>query len=169
MLLRTDLHRMLVDAVRRIKPDAIHLAARCTGFDQDAGGVPLHFAKGSRVSSNALIAADGAHSRIRPAAFSPAVSQMPDVPTIAESGLPEFDVVTWNAIVTPADTPPEIVNCLARTIQDIVKDPAVRQRMAECGTTTISDGPAELRAFIQNQFSFWQKFVRESGLKTENQ
>ena len=93
--------------------------------------------------------------------------QLPDVPSIAESGLPEFDVVTWNAMVTPAGTPPEIVNRLAKTIHDTLKDPAVRQKMADFGTTTANEGPAELRAFVQAQFTFWQKFIRDSGLKVD--
>ncbi|MBS0337885.1 MAG: tripartite tricarboxylate transporter substrate binding protein [Proteobacteria bacterium] len=94
--------------------------------------------------------------------------QLPDVPSIAESGLPDFNVVTWNAMVTPAGTPPEVVNRLARVIQDTLKDPAVRQRMSDFGTTTSTEGPAELGAFVQAQYAFWQKFIKESGLKTGN-
>lgn len=93
--------------------------------------------------------------------------QLPEVPSIAESGLPEFDVVTWNAMVAAAGTPPEIVNRLAKVIQDTLKDPAVRQKMADFGTTTATEGPAELRTFVQGQFTFWQKFIKDSGLKVE--
>ena len=67
---RPDLLGVLIDAVRAIKPDAIHLNARCTGFEQDAGGVTLLLEKqGARMCGDALIGADGVHSRIRQGLF----------------------------------------------------------------------------------------------------
>lgn len=67
---RPDLLGVLIDAVRAIKPDAIHLNARCTGFEQDAGGVTLLMEKqGTRACGAALIGADGVHSRIRQGLF----------------------------------------------------------------------------------------------------
>jgi salicylate hydroxylase len=65
MIHRADLHQVLIDAVRALKPDAIHLDARCTGFDDDGNTVTLHLANGDRVCGDALIGADGVHSRIR--------------------------------------------------------------------------------------------------------
>ena len=64
MIHRADLHGVLLDAVRALKRDAIHLAARCTGFDDDAG-VTLHLADGTQVKGDAIVGADGVHSRIR--------------------------------------------------------------------------------------------------------
>ena len=69
MMHRADLHGVLIDAVRRVKPDAIRLDSRVTGFDDDGTGVTLHLADGARVSGDALIGADGVHSRIRQALF----------------------------------------------------------------------------------------------------
>ena len=67
---RPDLLGVLIDAVRAIKPEAIHLNARCTGFEQDAGGVTLLLDKpGARMRGDALIGADGVHSRIRQGLF----------------------------------------------------------------------------------------------------
>jgi salicylate hydroxylase len=65
MIHRADLHGVLIDAVRAVKADAIHLDARCTGFDDDAQRVTLQLANGERVAGDALIGADGVHSRIR--------------------------------------------------------------------------------------------------------
>jgi len=65
MIHRADLHQVLIDAVRALKPDAIHLDARCTGFDDDGSTITLHLANGDSVSGDALIGADGVHSRIR--------------------------------------------------------------------------------------------------------
>ncbi|OGA26075.1 MAG: monooxygenase [Betaproteobacteria bacterium RIFCSPLOWO2_02_FULL_67_26] len=67
---RPDLLAVLAEGVQREKPDAIHLNARCTGFDQSAGGVALHF-EGGVARGDALIGADGVHSRIRQALFGP--------------------------------------------------------------------------------------------------
>jgi len=65
MIHRADLHGVLIDAVRTLAPDAIHLDAQCIGFDDDGNAVTLRLANGERVSGDALIGADGVHSRIR--------------------------------------------------------------------------------------------------------
>jgi salicylate hydroxylase len=65
MIHRADLHRILIDAVRARKPDAIHLGSRCVGLEDDGTGVTLRLANDERVSGNALVGADGVHSRIR--------------------------------------------------------------------------------------------------------
>ena len=65
MIHRADLHGVLTDAVRARAPQAVRLDARCTGFDQADGEVTLHLANGARATGDALIGADGVHSRIR--------------------------------------------------------------------------------------------------------
>lgn len=69
MFHRADLQDVLIAAVRAVKPDAIHLGARCIGFDQDGAGVTLHLDGGDRVRGDALVGADGVHSLIRGALF----------------------------------------------------------------------------------------------------
>ncbi|MEA2874990.1 MAG: hypothetical protein QOF14_186 [Hyphomicrobiales bacterium] len=65
MIHRADLHNVLIDAVRVLKPEAIRLNTRCTGFASDGSAVTLHLADGERIAGDALIGADGVHSRIR--------------------------------------------------------------------------------------------------------
>ena len=65
MIHRADLHGVLIDAVRALKGDAIRLDARCAGFDDDGRSVTLHLASGARVTGDAIVGADGVHSRIR--------------------------------------------------------------------------------------------------------
>jgi len=65
MIHRADLHTALIDAVRALKPDAIRLGARATGFEDDGKTVTLHLASGEHMTGDALIGADGVHSRIR--------------------------------------------------------------------------------------------------------
>lgn len=69
---RGDLHAMLVEAVRGMKPDAIHLSARCVGFEQDQSQARLWLEDGRVIAGNVLIGADGLHSRIRQTLFGPA-------------------------------------------------------------------------------------------------
>lgn len=66
---RPDLLDVLADAVRRLKPDALHLGARCAGFEQDEAGVSLRLENGATVRGDALVGADGVHSRIRQGLF----------------------------------------------------------------------------------------------------
>jgi tripartite-type tricarboxylate transporter receptor subunit TctC len=95
--------------------------------------------------------------------------QLPNVPTVAESGLPGFVVETMNGVVAPAGTPPEIVNRISGLIQQFANDPAMRERMADVGLTAIGDTPEQFRAFVEAQVEFWAKFIRESGLKAAAQ
>ncbi len=71
MVHRGDLHAALLEAVRHAAPECVRLGAACTGFAQDEAGVTLHLASGETVRSEALIGADGVHSRIRQAIFGP--------------------------------------------------------------------------------------------------
>jgi salicylate hydroxylase len=66
---RNDLHQALAAGVRRIAPDAIRLGMRCSGVDQDSGGVTIHFASGEKVRSDVAIGADGVHSITRESMF----------------------------------------------------------------------------------------------------
>ncbi len=96
-----------------------------------------------------------------------AFAPMPDVPTLKEGGLPEFSVETWNGVLAPAGTPPEIVTRVARVVQDMAKDAEIRQRLGSMGMTPIGDTPEQFRAFTESQVRFWTKFVREAGLKPQ--
>ncbi|MBI4292312.1 MAG: tripartite tricarboxylate transporter substrate binding protein [Betaproteobacteria bacterium] len=93
------------------------------------------------------------------------LAQMPELPTITSSGLPGFVADTFNGVVAPAGTSPEIIARLSRIIQEIVKEPAISQRMLELGTTPVGDTPEQFRAYLQAQVNFWSKSLRASGIK----
>jgi tripartite-type tricarboxylate transporter receptor subunit TctC len=92
-------------------------------------------------------------------------AQTPEVPTIAESGLPGFECVSWNGVLAPAGTPPEIVSRLSRAIQEIAREPDVRQRFTDIGSAAVGDTPEVFHAFIQSQLQFWGKLVKDLGIK----
>ena len=95
------------------------------------------------------------------------VPQAPELPTIAESGLPGYDVGPWNGLVAPGRTPPDIINRLSETVQAIAKEPAFRQKMFEIGSTPIGDTPEQFRATIRNDLARWAKIIKDAGIKSE--
>ena len=94
-------------------------------------------------------------------------AQAPDLPTLAESGLPGYESGPWNGVVAPAKTPPEIVNRLSSMIQKIVREPAFQSRLNDIGSVAIGDTPEQFRAYIAVELTRWSKVVRDSGTKLE--
>jgi tripartite-type tricarboxylate transporter receptor subunit TctC len=93
--------------------------------------------------------------------------QSPEVPTIAEAGIPGYQVDSWNGLLAPAGTPPDIVNRMAAAVQQGLKDPSTKKRMEEMGTEPVGDTPVEFRAFMQAEVKKWGDFVKQSGIKVE--
>jgi tripartite-type tricarboxylate transporter receptor subunit TctC len=90
---------------------------------------------------------------------------LPDVPTIAESGVPGFEGDSWQMIVAPAKTPKEIVAKLNAAIGDIVALPDVRQRMIKLGTVPGGKQTTdELRAFVNAETARWGKVLADAGV-----
>ena len=92
---------------------------------------------------------------------------LPNVPTVAESGLPGFEASSWFAIFAPAKTPPEIVQKLNAEVLKILADPEVQSRFAEIGGEIRPYKPDELRAFVQSEIEKWAKVVKASGAKID--
>ncbi|MBL0143448.1 MAG: tripartite tricarboxylate transporter substrate binding protein [Betaproteobacteria bacterium] len=95
---------------------------------------------------------------------SPAV---PDVPTIAEQGVPGYSAVGWIGVVAPAKTPPEIVAKLSSAIAAAVRAPAVSERLIAQAAEPIGSTPQEFAAFMQAETKKWERAVRASGARVE--
>ena len=95
------------------------------------------------------------------------IAPLPDTPTGAEIGLPEFVAATWFGLSAPAGTPPDIVNLLAKQVADAVATPKLQDRMAQTGTKPGGGGPAEFTALIQSELKRWPPLIREVGIKAE--
>jgi tripartite-type tricarboxylate transporter receptor subunit TctC len=95
---------------------------------------------------------------------SPAI---PDVPTIAESGLPGFDVEPWFGIVAPAGTPAAIVNRLNAEIGKIMQQNDVKDLLASFGAAPSISSPQEFGKFIDSEVTRWAEVVKASGAKAE--
>jgi tripartite-type tricarboxylate transporter receptor subunit TctC len=83
------------------------------------------------------------------------------LPTIAESGLPNFSAESWNGIMAPAGTPAPIVQRLADALAAMAKDPEVQKAMARVGATALSTTPDEYKKKIGQELEQWTELVRE--------
>jgi tripartite-type tricarboxylate transporter receptor subunit TctC len=92
---------------------------------------------------------------------------LPETPTIAESGLPGFDVATWYCLLAPAGTPPAIVEKLRAVLVEAIASPNVQQRLRDEGANPESSAPAELGRFIRAEIDQWGKAVQVSGAKVD--
>ena len=91
----------------------------------------------------------------------------PDIPTIAESGLPGFDAVSWFALFAPANTPKPIIDKLQNEVRGILKTPEVSKRLSDNGLDPVGGTPDELAAYQKSEISKWAKVVRDSGAKAD--
>lgn len=94
-------------------------------------------------------------------------SALPDVPTVAEAGVPGYDMVLWFGVLAPAGTPAAAVKTIHREIANILKVPDVRSRLATQGADPVASAPAEFDAFIKSEIAKWAKVVKENGLKVD--
>ncbi len=91
----------------------------------------------------------------------------PDVPTVAESGLPGFEQITWNGLSAPARTPPAIVARLVKEVNVVLKLPAIRERFAAEGVEMGGIPPEQLAANIKSEMEKWAKVARAAGIEPE--
>jgi tripartite-type tricarboxylate transporter receptor subunit TctC len=92
---------------------------------------------------------------------------MPDVPTVAESGLPGFDVQPWFGIVAPAGTPKPVIAKLNAEIAKVMRQPDVKEQLAAQGAVPVTSTPEEFAKFIDSEIVRWAGVVKASGAKVE--
>ena len=92
---------------------------------------------------------------------------MPDVPTIAEAGLPGFEVPLWYSILAPANTPKDIVEKLSAEIGKALADPATKERLTGQGFIVTYLNPQQMDAMIKKDLLYWQKIIKAIGLKID--
>ncbi|MET0681445.1 MAG: tripartite tricarboxylate transporter substrate binding protein [Burkholderiales bacterium] len=92
---------------------------------------------------------------------------LPDVPTAAESGMPEFEVDTWYGVLAPAGVPREVLARLNGDIVKVMRTPDMRERLATMGIQPLASTPEEFGEFLKSEVARWGKVVRESGAQVE--
>jgi tripartite-type tricarboxylate transporter receptor subunit TctC len=89
----------------------------------------------------------------------------PDIPTIAEGGVPGYDAVGWFGLFAPAGTPPAIIARLNAETRRIMALPEIREKALAVGTEPDTDTPQEFAAFIRSEIDKWGRVVKASGVK----
>ena len=92
---------------------------------------------------------------------------LPDVPTLAETGVPGAEVYEWNVIVAPAGTPNDVVAKLSAAMQKALDAPEVKARIAQLGGEIQSGGSDATQAFLRNQMALWARVVKERNISLE--
>ena len=94
-------------------------------------------------------------------------SAAPEIPTVAEAGLPGFESVQWYALLAPANTPKDIVNRLHGEMVKILQQPEIRQRFANDGATPVGNTPEQFAAYIKTELTKWAKVARGAGIEPQ--
>ena len=94
-------------------------------------------------------------------------SLTPEMPTMAEAGLPGFDVRAWFAVMVPARTPRDIVAKLNAVIVKAMQDPEFRSRLANEGVEVVGGTPEQTDAFIRNEMNRWRKVITAAGMTAD--
>ncbi|MGE4335245.1 MAG: Bug family tripartite tricarboxylate transporter substrate binding protein [Pigmentiphaga sp.] len=91
---------------------------------------------------------------------------LPEVPTVKESGIADYEVTGWNALFAPAGTPPERVQWLNEALNEVLRQPELRERFLEMGTEARGSTPDEMAAILRRDIDKWAGVIQQAGLKT---
>ena len=92
---------------------------------------------------------------------------LPDVPTVAEAGVPGYEAIEWNGVMVPAGTPAAVIRRIHQAIAKALAAPAMKDRIVQVGAEVVGSSPEEFAAFIKSEFSAWAKVVKEVGITVE--
>ena len=107
--------------------------------------------------------------RLRPLAVttSKRSPDLPNVPTVAESGFAGFDAPAWWAIVAPAKTPPDVLKRMNEEVNKALKNPEIAKKLSAQGIDIVGGSPESARVFIDKQIDIWAKVVKDNGIKAD--
>jgi tripartite-type tricarboxylate transporter receptor subunit TctC len=91
----------------------------------------------------------------------------PDTPTMAEAGIPDFDISTWWGVLAPAGTPPDVVNKLNTAVNDAAAADLVRNRLTDEGAQAFKGAPADFAQVLHSELALWRGVVKQSGIKLD--
>ena len=95
------------------------------------------------------------------------LSILPDVPSVAELGMPQLEATAWNGIVVAAGTPPNVVQALHRELVKAYNAPDVKEQLRNGGAYAAADTPEQFGAFIRAEKEKWGRVIREAGIKAQ--
>jgi tripartite-type tricarboxylate transporter receptor subunit TctC len=94
-------------------------------------------------------------------------SALPDVPTVGEAGVANFEVSSWNGLFAPRNTPPDVVNRLSRELRLALADPEVKRRFEELGLEIRPSPPDELKERLRAEIARWSRVIDEAGIERQ--
>lgn len=92
---------------------------------------------------------------------------LPDVPTVAEAGLKDFEVTTWYGILAPAGTPQSVVKRLNAELVKVMHAPEMKEKLTATGTEPLTSTPEEFAAYIKREIVKWRDVIRRAGVKAD--
>ncbi len=92
------------------------------------------------------------------------IAAAPELPTVAEAGLPGFDVAPWSGLFVPAKTAPAIINKIYVDTATVLKDPDIRERLDELGVTPVGSTPQELASYVKAEMAKWGPVIRDANI-----
>ncbi|MGE8453077.1 MAG: Bug family tripartite tricarboxylate transporter substrate binding protein, partial [Pseudomonadales bacterium] len=90
--------------------------------------------------------------------------ELPNVPTVAEAGMSDFDVVEWNGFFLPAGTPPDVVAKLQDVIQKTLQRPETREKLGKLGLTPVGSSSADFTKFVSDEQTRWDGVVKANNI-----
>lgn len=135
-------------------PALLDLVAGQTNVMFDAFGSSGPFIKAGKLRALAVTTAKRSPS-------------IPELPTVAESGLPGYEAMPWLGLVAPAGTPQAVVDRLHREVIEVLKDPEIQVRFKGWGLDIIGNTPSEFSAFLRRDIDQWTKVISSAKIKAE--
>lgn len=100
-------------------------------------------------------------------AYSSRLAELPNVPTMAEAGLPNFEVVSWNGLAAPAGTPPDVVNKLSKAVTEILDTPEMRERVRGLGGEVVLRSQTVFANYVKSEINKWRVVATDSKIELD--
>jgi tripartite-type tricarboxylate transporter receptor subunit TctC len=180
-------------AAARVRPQAVSYGSTGNGASTHLAGVQFAIAanldllhvpyRGQPGAMASLLAGDtdlffnqsGAamgpirQGQVRPlAVMSPArLAALPDVPTVAESGLPGYQGILWMGVLAPAATPRDVIDAIHKGLVQALRDPALIKRWETDGVEAVGSAPADFARLIDTELRQWSEVVKRANIKAD--
>lgn len=151
---------------QQLKLDMVHVPYKSGGpAIADVMGGQVDFMFGTVAATQSLVAG----GKLRALAVSSAErsKRLPDVPTVAETVIPGYEVYEWNGVFLPAGTPAAIAGRLQQTLAEVLKEDVVKQRLDDLGARAVGSTPAEFATFLGKEDAKWGEVVRKGNIQQD--
>ncbi|MCD2512537.1 Bug family tripartite tricarboxylate transporter substrate binding protein [Comamonas endophytica] len=151
---------------QQLKLDMVHVPYKSGGpAIADVIGGQVDFMFSTVAASQSLVA--GGKLRALAVSSPERSPRLPDVPTVAETVIPGYEVFEWNGMFLPAGTPPAVAGKLQQAVVEVLKEEAVQQRLADIGAKPVGSTAAEFASFLAKEDAKWGEVVRKGGIKLD--